>query len=57
MGQPTTINADRGNGYFDKIDQRVRDTGGFLQIPNEEIQKSEGVLVQNPGWEGADAVF
>lgn len=57
MGQPTTINADRGNGYFDKIDQRVRDTGGFLQIPNEEIQKSEGVLIQNPGWEGADAVF
>lgn len=57
MGQPTTINADRGNGYFDKIDQRVRETGGFLQIPNEEIKKSEGVLTQNPGWEGADAIF
>jgi starch-binding outer membrane protein, SusD/RagB family len=26
-------------------------TGGFLQIPNQEIQLSMGVLVQNPGWE------
>jgi hypothetical protein len=26
-------------------------TGGFLQIPNQEVQLSEGVLVQNPGWE------
>jgi hypothetical protein len=26
-------------------------TGGFLQIPNQEIQLSQGVLVQNPGWE------
>lgn len=27
------------------------ETGGFLQIPNREIQLSEGILVQNPGWE------
>lgn len=27
------------------------ETGGFLQIPNKEIALSEGVLVQNPGWE------
>jgi len=27
------------------------ETGGFVQIPNQEIQLSEGVLVQNPGWE------
>ena len=26
-------------------------TGGFLQIPNSQIQLSQGVLVQNPGWE------
>jgi starch-binding outer membrane protein, SusD/RagB family len=26
-------------------------TGGFLQIPNQEIQLSQGVLVQTPGWE------
>lgn len=57
MGQPTTINADRGNGYFDNLDQRVRETGGFLQIPNEEITLSGGVLTQNPGWEGAGSMF
>lgn len=26
-------------------------TGGFIQIPNKEVQLSEGVLTQNPGWE------
>jgi starch-binding outer membrane protein, SusD/RagB family len=26
-------------------------TGGFLQLPNSEIELSQGVLVQNPGWE------
>lgn len=30
-------------------------TGGFLQIPNKEIQLSEGVLVQNTGWETGTA--
>ena len=30
------------------------ETGGFLQIPLTEIQLSEGVLTQNPGWEGSD---
>ncbi len=32
------------------VDFRV-ETGGFVQIPNREIQLSSGVLVQNPGWE------
>ena len=27
------------------------ETGGFLQIPNREIQLSDGVLIQNTGWE------
>jgi hypothetical protein len=27
------------------------ETGGFLQIPNQEVQLSEGVLTQNTGWE------
>lgn len=36
------------------VDFRV-ETGGFLQIPNQEIQLSEGVLVQNPGWETGTA--
>lgn len=30
------------------------ETGGFLSIPLTEIQLSEGVLTQNPGWEGSD---
>ena len=30
-------------------------TGGFLQIPNREVQLSEGKLVQNPGWETGTA--
>jgi len=57
MGAETTINRDRNNGYFDAIDVRVRETGGFLQIPNEEISLSGGVLVQNPGWEGTSVMF
>lgn len=57
MGQQTTINADRGNGYFDNIDQRIRETGGFLQIPNEEVVLSGKVLTQNPGWEGESVMF
>lgn len=30
------------------------ETRGFLSIPLTEIQLSEGVLTQNPGWEGSD---
>jgi hypothetical protein len=30
-------------------------TGGFLQIPNQEVQLSNGVLTQNPGWETGTA--
>ena len=30
------------------------ETRGFLPIPLTEIQLSEGVLTQNPGWEGSD---
>ncbi len=33
-------------------------TGGFVQIPNTEIALSQGILVQNPGWEtGTAPVF
>ena len=38
------------NGIKKGVDFRPV-TGGFLQIPNQEIQLSEGILVQNPGWE------
>lgn len=30
-----------------------KETGGFLPIPQSEIELSKGVLVQNPGWEGS----
>lgn len=30
------------------------ETGGFLQIPQTQIDLSNGVLTQNPGWEGSD---
>jgi hypothetical protein len=39
------------------LTKRIRDTGGFLEIPKTEIDLSEGVLRQNPGWEGADILF
>ena len=29
------------------------ETGGFLPIPQTEIDLSQGVLTQNPGWEGS----
>ena len=29
------------------------ETGGFLPIPQTEIDLSQGVLIQNPGWEGS----
>ena len=35
------------------IGQRVRDTGGFMPIPQTQIDLSNGLLEQTPGWEGA----
>ena len=37
-------------GVFGDIEKRVNDTGGFLMIPDDQIQLSNGKLVQNPGW-------
>jgi len=54
----TTINEDgRAKGYFDQLDQRIKETGGFMQIPNDQIQLSHGVLEQNPGWTGSNNVY
>lgn len=36
------------------LSQRVQETGGFLQIPQTEIDLSNDVLKQTPGWESAD---
>jgi hypothetical protein len=49
MTAQTSINAS-DNGVFANIDQRVRDTGGFLMIPDDQIKLSNGILVQNDGW-------
>lgn len=49
-----------GIRIYDRKVPRTKDvtfrpeTGGFLQIPLTEIELSEGVLTQNPGWEGSD---
>ena len=52
MGLETTIN-ESGDQYFDQIDNRVKNTGGFLMIPNNEIQLSKGKLEQTSGWESS----
>ena len=33
------------------------ETGGFLPIPENEILLSNGVLEQNPGWTGSEALY
>ena len=38
--------------------QRYRDTGGgFFKIPEDQVTLSEGVLEQNPGWEGSQTYW
>ncbi|HEY9543984.1 RagB/SusD family nutrient uptake outer membrane protein [Prevotella sp.] len=34
-----------------------KETHGFLPIPDEEIQKSQGVLIQNEGWKSDEGNF
>lgn len=38
---------NKGNG----MDKRYKETRGFWRIPNTQINLSEGVLTQTPGWE------
>jgi starch-binding outer membrane protein, SusD/RagB family len=33
------------------VGERIKETGGFWQIPEEQISLSDGVLTQNPGWD------
>lgn len=49
MGNPKTMNLN--------LTKRIYETGGFLEIPKSEIDLSEGVLKQNPGWELSDIFF
>ena len=39
------------------IKQRVTDTGGFMQIPQTQIDLSGGVLKQNAGWTGDNLLY
>lgn len=41
--------------YQADLAERIRATGGFMQIPESQISLSDGVLTQNKGWEGKDA--
>ena len=52
LGQPTTVK--EFNGGFAK---RYQETGGFWPIPKVQIDLSDGVLVQNKGWETADSEY
>jgi hypothetical protein len=41
---------------FSGIEERIEATGGFMQIPQSQIDLSNGVLTQNPGW-GNEAIY
>ncbi|MEO7992240.1 MAG: RagB/SusD family nutrient uptake outer membrane protein, partial [Chryseolinea sp.] len=48
-GVQTTIDQDRTPTLFTNIPNRVRATGGFTMIPQDQIDLSNA-LKQNPGW-------
>jgi len=41
---------------YDNINARYQQTGGFLPVPQTQIDLSGGVLTQTPGW-GSDAIY
>lgn len=52
MEKPATMK-DFGVGYRKRYEQ----TGGFWQIPRTQIDLSNGVLTQNPGWDTEDCEY
>lgn len=40
--------------YSADLEERIRSTGGFMQIPETQISLSDEVLTQNKGWIGND---
>ncbi|MBQ0025127.1 MAG: RagB/SusD family nutrient uptake outer membrane protein [Bacteroidales bacterium] len=42
--------------YYDYA-ARLKETQGYWPIPQDEIDKSEGQLTQNPGWDSPNAAF
>ena len=67
MDAGTVIDANQNGAIYYRIGntqtmngnvtKRIRDTGGFLEIPKTEIDLSEGVLKQNQGWVGDNILF
>ncbi len=47
-----TINTAHNGGYV----ERYKATRGFFKIPESEIRKAEGVLIQNDGW-GSESLY
>jgi hypothetical protein len=56
-GVPMQDNLEQKTMDMSDIRQRVTDTGGFLQIPQTQIDLSNGVLKQNPGWTGDNLLY
>lgn len=52
LGTETTMQ-EFGGGFA----KRYQETGGFWPIPKAQLDLSNGVLTQNPGWGTADAEF
>jgi len=49
---------DKVPGVFQaNLTDRIKDTGGFMQIPEQEILLSGNVLKQNPGWTGPESIL
>lgn len=38
------------------LSTRIPATGGFMEIPENEIKLSEGILLQNPGWSDSESI-
>jgi len=36
------------------LTDRINATGGFWPIPNSELLLFNGIMEQNPGWNGSD---
>lgn len=50
-------NSEQTTMDMSDIKQRVADTGGFLQIPQTQIDLSNGTLVQNAGWTADNLLY
>ena len=52
LGTATTMK-EFGGGFA----KRYEETGGFWPIPKAQLDLSDGVLVQNKGWDNTDSEF